>query len=257
MLAGRFAAITVKIPYPRPRKLSDPHSDFTPKLLAELLATPDNQLQWNHFQNLLGPFLPAGTYRESVYFLPLAFNYLRRSDDALEFTTSVTWFVSEYADDLAADGLLDECRTEITSCLLHWMRDFTVLHFDRDACAAKGWGLWYFDYVQRSQDICETLCDLDRFARHADLADAFISQLVSSDEPVSVGWFFELARGQDDVYHPPTRESFHRHFSDVALLTHKQAIAEEHLAPVTASPTYWNDVFTKLGLKVYIANERF
>jgi len=160
------------------------------------------------------------------------------------------------ADDLADDGLLAECRSEIVGCLLHWTRDFTVTHFDRDACAAKGWGRRYFDYVQRSEAICETLCDLDRFARHADLADGFITRLASSDEPVSVGWFLELARGQDDVYHPPTRESFQRHFTDIALLTHKQVIAEEHLRRATASPTYWNDVFTKLGLEAHIANKR-
>ncbi len=160
--------------------------------------------------------------------------------------------MSEYADELADDGLLDECRAEITSCLLHWMRDFTVVYFDRDACAAKGWGRLYFDYVPRFEDICETLCDLDRFARHADLADEFITRLALSDDPMSVGWFFELARGQDDVYHPPARESFQCHFSDTALLARKQAIAEEHLRPTTASPTYWNDVFTKLGLKALL-----
>ena len=239
----------MKIPHPRPAKLSDPHRDFTPKLLAELLATPDSQLQWNHLQNLLGPFLPAGTYQESVYFLPFAFAGLRRDDDALELTASVTWFVSEYADNLASDGILDECRAEIMSCLLYWMRDFTVLHFDRAACAAKGWGLLCFDYVLRSEAICQTLCDLDRYNRHADLTDEFIARLASSDDPASVGWFLELARAQNDVCHPPVRASFHRYFSDIAFLARKQAIAEEHLRSTTASPTYWDDAFLKIGLK--------
>lgn len=247
----------MKIPYPRPKKLSDPHFDFTPESLKELLATPDDQLDWYQLKCLLGPFLPAGTYQESVYFLPLAFANLHRgdapldlttSDDALDLTTSVTWFVSEYADDLAADGLLDDCRSGIAGCLLHWTRDFTVIHFNKDACAAKGWVLRYFDYVQRSETICETLCDLERFARHADLADAFITRLASSDELVSVSWFLELARRQNDVYHPPARESFQRHFTNIALLRQKQAIAEARLRSITASPTYLNDVFTKLGL---------
>jgi hypothetical protein len=71
-----------------------------------------------------------------------------------------------------------------------------------------------------------------------------------------VGWFLELARGQDDVYHPPARESFQRYFTDIALLTLKQAIAEVHLKPKTASPTYWDDVFIQLGLEAHIANKR-
>ena len=252
----RFADSAMKIPYPRPKKLSDPHSDFTPESLSKLLATPDAKLEWHHLQNLLGPFLPAGTYQESVYFLPFAFQTLPREEHALDLTTSVCWFISEYADDLARDGLLDECRSETESCFRRWVADFTIEHFDRDGCAAKGWGLSYFDYVHRSEAVCETLCDLDRFARHADLADRFIARLASSDEPVASGWFLELARGQDDVYHPPSRESFQSYFTDTALLAHKQAIVQERLAPAAISPTYWNDVFTKLGLEAHVGNKR-
>jgi hypothetical protein len=219
-------------------------------MLRRLLATPDEKLEWHQLKGLLGPFQPAGTFRESAYFLPFAFECLRRQEEhALELTTSVTWFVSEYADDLARDCLLDECRAEIMGCLLHWIRDLTVTHFDRDACAAKGWGLSYFDYVQRSEVVCETLCDLDRFARHADLADRFITQLALSGQPVSSGWFLELARSQNDVYHPPTREVSERYFTDMHLLAQKQSIVKEHLASTTESPTYWRDVFAKLGLE--------
>ncbi len=252
----RFAVSAVKIPYPRPTKLSDPHFDFTPESLNELLATPDEKLEWHHLRNLLGPFLPAGTYQESVYFLPFAFQSLHREKDALDLTTSVCWFISEYADDLARDRLLDECRSETESCLRRWVADLTIEHFDRSGCAAKGWGLAYFDYVHRSEAVCETLCDLDRFGRHADLADRFITGLASSDEPVASGWFLELARAQDDVYHPPPRESFQSYFTDTTLLAHKQAIVQEHLAPTSPSPTYWNDVFTKLGLEAHFDNNR-
>lgn len=245
----------MKIPYSRPTKLSDPHFDFTPESLKELLATPDDQLQWHQLQSLLGPFLPAGTYQESVYFLPFAFAYLYHGDNALDLTTSVTWFVSEYADDLEADGLLEECRAEIAGCLQHWIQSFTVIHFDGDACAVKGWGLRYFDYVESSETICQTLCDLDRFARLADMADTFISQLVLSDKPASIGWFLELARAQTDVYQPPTRESFQRYFTDIALLKQKQALVEDNLTPTTMSPTYWKDTFTKLGLERPLDNK--
>jgi len=247
----------MRLPYPRPSKLSDPHFDFTPETLGQLLGTPDGKLQWHQLQSLLGPFLPAGTFRESAYFLPFAFECLNREEEhALDLTTSVTWFVSEYADELATDGLLEECRSEIMGCLLHWTRDFSVVHFDRDACAAKGWRLGYFDYVQRAEAICQTLCDLDRFARHADLADRFIRHLSSSIEPASVGWFLELARSQDDVYHPPAREAYQRHFTDMRLLAQKQSVVEQRLAATTASSTYWNDVFTQLGLKRDVGHNR-
>ena len=239
----------MRIPYSRPTKLSDPHFDFTPESLQQLLATPDEKLEWHHLRNLLGPFLPAGTYQESVFFLPFAFKSLQRAEDALDLTTSVCWFISEYADDLASDGLLDECRSEIEGCLRCWVANFTVEHFDRNGCAAKGWRLNYFDYVHRSETVCETLCDLDRFTCHGDLADSFITRLASSPEPVSSGWFLELARCQSDVYHPPAREVFQRYFTDRRLLAQKAAIVQEHLTASTASPTYWHDTFSKLGLK--------
>jgi hypothetical protein len=245
----------VKIPYPRPTRLSDPHFDFTPESLNVLLATPDEKLEWHHLQNLLGPFLPAGTYHESVYFLPFAFQTLHCEEHALDITTSVCWFISEYADNLAKDGLLDECCSKLEHCLRHWVADFSIQHFDRNGCAAKGWGLSYFDYVHRSEAVCETLCDLDRFTRHADLADRFIAKLASSEEPVASGWFLELARRHDDVYHPPRRESFQTYFTDPTLLAHKQAIVQEHLVPAATSPNYWNDVFTKLGLEAHDGNK--
>jgi hypothetical protein len=246
--AIRYAASTVKIPYSRPKTLSDPYSDFSPEELEQLLAVPDDKLEWHHLRNLLGPFLPAGTYQESVYFLPLAFEFLRRQDDSLDLTTSVTWFISEHADHLAKDNLLGECRSEIERCLLHWTGDFAVKHFDRDGCAAKGWRLVYFDYVRGSATVCETLCDLHRFKRHADLADHFITLLALSTSAASSGWFLELARAQNDVYRPPRREVFQRYFSDTGLLARKAAIVRQHLAAKTASPTYWQDVFSRLGL---------
>ena len=246
----------MNIPYPRPEKLTDPHFDFTQESLIQLLATPDEKLEWHHLRNLLGPFLPAGTYEESVYFLPFAFQSLRRKENALDLTTSVCWFISEFADELSRDGLLDACRFEAEGCLRHWIANFTLEHFDRDGCAAKGWRLSYFDYVHRSEAVCETLCGFDRFTRNADLADSFIKRLASSDEPVASGWFLELARAQDDVYHPPNRESFQSYFADTALLAHKHAIVREHLAPAASSPTYWNDVFKKLGFDGHVGDKR-
>jgi hypothetical protein len=239
------------IPYSRPTKLSDPCNDSTPELLEQLLAIPDDKLEWHHLQDLLGPFLPAGTYQEAVYFLPIAFKSLDCEEHALDLTTSVCWFISENADRIAKDGLLDECRSKIRERLLRWVSTFNVEHFDRDGCAAKGWGRRYFDYVPNCETLCQTLCDLDRFVRHADLADDFIMELALSEKPVSSAWFLELARArsQNDVYPPPTREVFESLFADRRLLEGRAAMVRERVAATTASPTYWKDVFSELGLE--------
>ena len=65
-----------KVKYRRPEKLSDPHGDFTRDLLQAILDTPDSQMGVHQYINLLGPHLPAGTYKESIYFLPQALRYL-------------------------------------------------------------------------------------------------------------------------------------------------------------------------------------
>jgi hypothetical protein len=185
----------MKVPYARPSKLSDPYSDFTPELLDELLSIPDEKLELTHLRSLLGPFLPAGTYSESIYFLPYAFNHLRKHEDnALDLTTSVTWFISEYANQLEADGLLNSCRAEVMQCFLHWIENFSVIHFDKAECQANGYSLSYFDYVHNSEVVCETLCDLDRFIRHLDIADDFFERLAKPTAP-AVSEFVTSKRG--------------------------------------------------------------
>jgi hypothetical protein len=87
---GLMNLIPFAVPHPRPRRLSDPFGDFCDESLARLLDTPDDQLRWNHFKQLLGPFLPAGNYEEIVYFLPFAFNCLLEDDESeLELVTPI------------------------------------------------------------------------------------------------------------------------------------------------------------------------
>jgi hypothetical protein len=250
-LPFRVRICMMKIPYSRPTSLSDPFHDFTPEWLEQLLATSDDNLKWNDFVSLLGPFMPAGTYAESVYFLPLAYRYLDGGEHALDVTTSVCWFISEYAERLAKDGLLDECRAEMRVLLLGWVSDFTVKHFDRDDRTRMGWGLICKDIVFNCETLCQTLEDLFRFVRHMDLADGFIMELALSEKPVSGAWFLELARAhvENDVYPPPAHEASESLLTDGRLLAEKAVIVRKHIAPVTASPTYWNDVFSKLGLE--------
>jgi hypothetical protein len=149
-----MCASEFKLPYPRPRSLSDPYRDYTPDHLAALLATPDEDLTCHDFQCLLGPFLPAGTYEESAYFLPLAFDYiLAHDDDALDLVTSLVWFASQFALQLQRDRVLDAARTSLKSSLDYWTSGFTILHFDRDACRAKGWSREYRDLIRHSETI--------------------------------------------------------------------------------------------------------
>ena len=140
----------LKLPHPRPRSLSNPFHYRTPDHLASVLATSDRDLKWHDFRCLLGPFSPAGTYEESAYFLPFAFDYiLTHDEDALDLVTSLVWFASEYAPQLEHDGALDAVRAKLKQCLDHWTADFIIKHYDHDACRDKGWQLEYFGAVPR------------------------------------------------------------------------------------------------------------
>ena len=64
------------IPFPKPEQLSDPHGDW--ELLEDkldlIIKKPEAELDWQDFRCLFQVGLPAGTYEESAYFLPYAFD---------------------------------------------------------------------------------------------------------------------------------------------------------------------------------------
>ena len=133
-----------------------------------ILAKQDEDLEWHDFQNILGPHLPAGTYEESVYFLPLAFDYVLLHDEhALELTTSLIGFCSRYAGHLRTDGAIDAVRERLMNFLMHCSATFRVGETQTEAGAT-------FYYVLNSQTLVEALNELAEFSRHQDLAETFI-----------------------------------------------------------------------------------
>ena len=78
--------------YPRPAKLSDPCHDFSPEECAAILAVPDEKMGVLELRNIFQSYLPAGTYNECAYFIPLALRFLDNR--------------GENASDLAADFLV-------------------------------------------------------------------------------------------------------------------------------------------------------
>lgn len=233
-----------RVPYSRPKSLSDPHHDNFKYALKELLNTPDESLNFSQFRSLLGPYLPAGTYEETCYFLPFAFTYILTHDDnALELVTSLVWYCSEYTDKLRADRILEDSRQGIRECLDHWTKQFEVVHFDAEGCRAKGWGLEHFDYVRNTEAVGQALEDLMRFHSHSDLAVTFITELCQSSEPVKQAWFLELLRSKlrSDPYCPPNYQEIDRFFETKRRIRVLVAAVKNTVVPFEKSPTYWSD----------------
>jgi len=234
----------------RPRALTDPFNDNAPANLTALLRKGDSELRWGDFKTLLGPHLPAGTYEEIAYFLPLAFDYIR-SDDAvaLDLCSSLVWFCSEYKDQLAADRAIDTARHQLLGLLRKWTSQFNVVHFDRSMCLEKGWVKKdYFDLVERSETLCQTLCNLVEYEAHADLTERFILELIDfGPDAVKASWLLELMRAREDVYRPPQNQRLELASADHALLLAAYKLTQTVAEIRDCSPTYWRDALAKIG----------
>lgn len=234
--------------FKRPEKLSDPHSDFTPGMLKKLLKKDDSEFGWNDYSWLFGPYLPAGTYEEVMYFLPKAFMYLQQHEEgALDLVTPIFGFCSKNIENLQKDGLEKPIKERIRECLDYWVRDFRIEHFDKKMCVGKGWRLEYFDYVRNRETICEGTTDLARFETLGSLAVEFTRSLAYHNGDVTkASWFIEFSRARFDVYTPPDLPEVQKLLSDENLLNDAYAVVwpEAHEYKLT----YWRDTLNKLGL---------
>jgi hypothetical protein len=238
--------------YPRPEALSDPFHDFDPDTLQEILQVPDSKMERWHYQQILGPFLPAGTYEEAAYFLPQAFAHiLSHDDDALDLVTSLAWFISEYRPRLDEDGALEESRDLMRRCLEHWSKEFCVIHYDKSVCEAKGWGLQYFDFVKHSETLAEGTCDLVRFSTNADLAIQFHERISRDNaDPIEAAWFLEFARQHftSDVRTPPTHPTIRALIENKQIAERSAKLVTSELSSFADFPSYWRDTFNALGI---------
>ena len=238
--------------HPRPQVLSDPCRDNTPAGLKHLLRKKDGELRWGDFKTLLGPFLPAGTYEEVAYFLPLAFDLIRSDEHvALDLCSSLAWFCSKYNEQLEADKVRGAARNELLDLLRYWTSRFKLTHFDRSECVAKGWvKLQYLDLVERSETVCQMLTDLYEYATHADIADRFVLELMNFDaDPIKAAWLLELLRArQEGVYRPPSIPGLKLASADHGLLSAAYEIARKSGEIRDSSPTYWGDTMSHLGM---------
>ncbi len=222
-------------------------------MLTEILETPDEQMTWWHYRQILGPFLPAGSYEEAAYFLPRAFDYLRsHDDDALDLVTSLAWFISEHQPKLEVDGALEACRHLMESCLDQWTAEFTIVHFDHAACQEKGWRLRYFDYVKHSEVVAEGTCDLIRFTANADLAIGLYQRMArEGSNPVEAAWFLEFARQHftNDVRKPPKHGEITKIIEDKRIAERSAQLVASGLDGFADFPSYWRDTFNSLAIE--------
>ncbi|MBC7813930.1 MAG: hypothetical protein H7175_22440 [Burkholderiales bacterium] len=224
-----------RVKYPRPKKLSDPFRDFSGDTLAKLLATPDDELSNVQYRLLFGPHLPAGTYEEIVYFVPGAFRYLLEKADSYEFTYSLIGFVSQNAERLKEDGILEIVRDCIRECLAHWTEKFII--------ADPNTGLYYTAHIGDFID------QLVKFRTHVDLAETFVRDLAYNEtDPVKAAWFLEYARWQGSDFYPSPEETINQLIDDKERLENAAAIVRRHSEFIGTAPLFWRETFELLNV---------
>ncbi|MBP5585907.1 MAG: hypothetical protein J6Y92_06095 [Lentisphaeria bacterium] len=103
--------------HPKPKQLSDPYQRYGDELKQSILRKTGRDLNTAEFTALFCGSLPAGTYEESVYYLPDVTRYLAShywesvlaDDEAFEelFKKFLMWTVFFY-DELAKDGIWND-----------------------------------------------------------------------------------------------------------------------------------------------------
>ena len=96
----------MKMKYEKPTRLSDPGGDFSPEELNRILSKEDAELDWADFDCLFFGKMPAGTYEEVRYYIPLTCAYIENQRDACDFFEHFSiWIEDNYAR-LKEDGLI-------------------------------------------------------------------------------------------------------------------------------------------------------
>ena len=92
--------------YKKPTRLSDPGSDFSSEELNGILLKQDAELGWRDFDRIFQGKMPAGTYEEVGYYIPLVCSYIEKQRDACDiFEHFSIWIEDNYAR-LKEDGLI-------------------------------------------------------------------------------------------------------------------------------------------------------
>ena len=114
--------------YSRPTRLSDPGSDFSQEELKAIIHKTDADLTDTDLICIFQSFLPAGEYRESVYFLPLALKHICDADDdgASTLCDNLLRWIGEQKTNLEQDDLYDRLSAFFESLFAELTSAFTL-----------------------------------------------------------------------------------------------------------------------------------
>lgn len=138
----------------KPTNLSDPYHDYGKRYLEKILAKEDSELNAIDYRDLLNANVPAGTFDEVAYYLPLSINYLcSKSEDQLEMINSWVDFLYENRSTINDyfDINVESILNQVFSCLI---KNFKVIQINEAECKTLNLDINNSRYVENLELLC-------------------------------------------------------------------------------------------------------
>ena len=217
--------------YPRPAKLSDPGSDFSPEELEALIRKPDAELTETDLMCIFQGALPAGEYRESVYFLPLALKHIAEENDEVSLCENLLRWTVGQREDLKQDGFYDELLNFFESLFAELTSKFVLDGDYPQGCAM-------------AETIIETL-NAPEFDGIGDLwLEKYLGNAENYEQAAWLVYFLEhhlygIAGNSEYLKHVASDKPLQRKVYEIIL---PRALNDEKLL------LFWNRYFEKCGI---------
>jgi len=172
--------------YKKPTCLSDPFNDFSQEELTGILAKKDAELGWRDFDCIFQGRMPAGTYEEVCYYIPLVCSYIETKRDAHFFFEHFSLWIEVNYERLKEDGFIAPIisafhglfRKETSSFSLEYNGDHAV-YPSGAASAEETIGVFF-----RLAPTCNEFCP-----------DALFSELKENLSFVHAEWIVYISTG--------------------------------------------------------------
>ena len=138
----------------KPRQLSDPKHDYGKRYLEKILAKEDSELNAIDYRDLLNANVPAGTFDEVAYYLPLSINYLcLKLDDQLEMINSWVDFLYENRSNIN-DYFDIDVENILNQVFSYLIKNFKVIQINEAECKTLNLDINNSRYVENLELLC-------------------------------------------------------------------------------------------------------
>lgn len=152
-----------KLTTQKPKQLSDPYFDHMQRYLDELLAKDAHELTFSDYRNLFSRYLPAGTFEEVVYYLPLSITYICRQDidDQSEIIDDWVIFIFKYAEQIY--DLFNVCTEDIVDYVFDCnSQHYTVRYVEDEISGGRVRTFRHVERIWLLIDICKCVHEFER-----------------------------------------------------------------------------------------------